>query len=622
MKAALRSRWAQAGLVILAIFVLVAALAPVIAPYSPTNSSFSPLASPSLRHLLGTTQLGQDIFSQLVWGTRGTLEIGFLTGLFATALGVLVGIGGGYLGGPTDSVLNALTNVFLVIPGLPLIIITAAYITTKSQLPIILIISFTGWAWGARVLRSQTLSLRQREFILAARLVGESPLRIVVSEVLPNMLSLIAANFIGAAIYGILSAAGLQFIGLGNVNAVTWGTMLFWAQSQGALLSGAWLWILAPGAAIALVGTALGMLNFGIDELTNPRLRAGVKKLPKPVPAGTPEVGALLSLQEIEAGYQTAAGPLTAVRGVSLAVKPGEFLGIAGESGCGKSTLAFAALGLLRPPGAVYRGSSYLAGVDLLALTPAQRRPYLWRDASFVFQASMNALNPVIRVRDHVLDTARAHGLPPAEAIERATALLQQFEIPAHFLDAYSFQLSGGMKQRVVLALSLLLRPKLILMDEPTTALDVVVQRLIMQQIEWILGELGVSIVFITHDFSLLVEISDRIAIMYAGTVVEQGPAAEIYAHPLHPYTQGLIRSFPPMSGERQVLHGIPGHPPGLGEKLSGCPFFARCSARLEGVCDQAVPALLAQGDQDTVACHLYGQPPPVAAPTAVGEAR
>lgn len=274
LSAILHNPKALVGASILGAFALVAVLAPVIAPASPTAMDFTPSEPPSWKHPLGTTALGQDILSQVIWGTRLSLVVGVVTGGATTVLSTVIGLAAGYFGGLVDEVLSAITNIFLVLPGLPLMIVVAAYITVKGVVPIILVISIAGWAWGARVLRSQAMSLKSRDFVQASVVVGERSPRIIFAEILPNMLSLIVANFFGAALYAVLSEAGLEFLGLGNVNVVTWGTILYWAQNNQAILLGQWQWMAVPGLCIATLGTAFALINFAIDEVTNPRLRS------------------------------------------------------------------------------------------------------------------------------------------------------------------------------------------------------------------------------------------------------------------------------------------------------------------------------------------------------------
>src|SRR3979409_1259362 len=267
------NRKALAGCILLGVFTLVAVFAPIIAPYDPHSLQFQQILGPSRQHLLGTTGNGQDIFSQLVWGTRQSLLLAVAAGLMATVLSILVGVSAAYRGGPADHVLSLFTDVFLVIPTLPLMIVVAAYAKTGGVLVLIAVIVITGWSYGARQLRAQALSLRNREFLEAARVRGERNIYIIVFEVLPNMTSLIVAIFLGAALYAVLAAAGLQFIGLGDVNDLSWGTMLHWAENNGALLAGSPLWVLAPGVCIALLGAAFALLNYAFDEIGNPALR-------------------------------------------------------------------------------------------------------------------------------------------------------------------------------------------------------------------------------------------------------------------------------------------------------------------------------------------------------------
>ncbi|EYB68610.1 oligopeptide/dipeptide ABC transporter ATPase [Deinococcus phoenicis] len=610
-----RSPRAAFGVGLLAALLLLALLAPLLTPYSPTSQAFGTWLKPGGEHLLGTTALGQDIWSQLVYGARLTLLIGFTAGLVATAIGTALGLSAAYFGGRTDEAINVLINVFLVLPGLPLLIIASAFLRGGGVWSIILVIALTGWAWGARVLRSQALALRNRDFVQAAIVSGERPARIIFAEMLPNLAGLIAAGFFSTALYAVLSEAALAFLGMGDVSQVTWGTMMYWAQARGALLQGAWWWVAAPGLCIALLGTAFALVNFGIDEVTNPRVihearATRVLRRNRAAPQAEPALEPpqpLLAIRHLSAGYVTPQGPVRAVRDVTLSVAPGEFLGLAGESGCGKSTLAFAATRLLDAPGVVFDGEARLAGQDLLALNPAELRRVRWKDYSLVFQASMNILNPVLRIREQVYDAMQAHGVQDRGRLEaRARELFALVGIREDYLNAYPHQLSGGMKQRVVIAIALALEPKLVVMDEPTTALDVVVQRQILQEIDAVRKRLGISIVFITHDLSLLVEMSDRIAIMYAGEVVEEAPAHELYAQPKHPYTRRLMGAFPPLEGPRERREGIPGRPPSLAQDIPYCPFFERCPNHLPGTCDVFKPARVEVTSGHSVACFLH----------------
>lgn len=270
-----RNRKSITGLVILGFFVLVAALADVLAPYSPTqvdnSARFEP---PSAEHWLGTTHLGEDVLSQVIHGTRGVIVVGFLAAIMATVIAIVVGVVAGYLRGWRSESLSALTNVFLVIPGLPLIIIVASMFENPPLVLIAAVLGLTGWAWGARVLRAQTMSLRNRDFVQAARANGEPLHRIIGNEMLPNLMALIAASFVGTVTAAILGLTTLSYIGVIPVNTYNWGTILNWASAQGAFRQNQWWWFLPPGLCIAAIGVALSLINFGIDEYVNPRLRS------------------------------------------------------------------------------------------------------------------------------------------------------------------------------------------------------------------------------------------------------------------------------------------------------------------------------------------------------------
>jgi len=270
--------------------------------------------------------------------------------------------------------------------------------------------------------------------------------------------------------------------------------------------------------------------------------------------------------------------PVHAVDGVDLAIRAGEIVGLAGESGCGKTTVANAILQIVRPPGRVVSGSIRFRGREINGLKAEELRKFRWRNVSMVFQSAMNALNPVLRVGTQFVDMMQAHErVSRRDALARARDLLELVGIDPRRVDSYPHQLSGGMRQRVIIAMALALEPELVIMDEPTTALDVVIQREILQQIQDLQRERGFAVLFITHDLSLLLEVADRIAIMYAGEIVESSPASALRTKPLHPYTNGLIESFPPLTGPRVKLAGIPGSPPDLGEPQVGCRFAARC---------------------------------------------
>ncbi len=272
-KAILHNRKASAGLALLCFIVVVSAFPQLFARGDPRAAIYQMQTGPSLAHLFGTTQVGQDVYTQVIYGTRLTLLITLVVGLATTFVSVLVGITAAYVGGIADHALSLLTDVFLIIPTLPLLIVMSSYLSGSGSIAIIGVLIVTSWAFGARQLRAQGMSLRTRDFLEAARVRGERRPYIILVEILPNMISLIVAAFLGTAVYTVATAAGLQFLGLGNSGDITWGTMLHFAQQNGAISSGNAWWALAPGGAVALLGTAFALLNYAFDEIGNPALR-------------------------------------------------------------------------------------------------------------------------------------------------------------------------------------------------------------------------------------------------------------------------------------------------------------------------------------------------------------
>ncbi|MEI3852652.1 MULTISPECIES: ABC transporter permease [Ensifer] len=270
-----RQKKAVAGLIIILTLCLMALFAPVLAPGDPSERVGRSHQPPTVEHYFGTTKMGRDVFSQFVWGARPSLAVGFATGLAITALGTIVGLVSGYFGGRTDATLDLATNAVLVIPNIPLLILLASFAGTVGPMAIMAIIALTSWPWGARMTRSQTMALRQREFVVAARMVGEPHWRVIFVEILPNLVPLIGINVVGSIIYAIVAQTTLEYLGFGDPLRVTWGTMLYNAQNSSAIIVGAWWDIAVPAAGIALVGLGLALINFTFDEIANPQLRSG-----------------------------------------------------------------------------------------------------------------------------------------------------------------------------------------------------------------------------------------------------------------------------------------------------------------------------------------------------------
>jgi peptide/nickel transport system ATP-binding protein len=320
----------------------------------------------------------------------------------------------------------------------------------------------------------------------------------------------------------------------------------------------------------------------------------------------------VLSVSDLRVTYSTKGGDVPAVRGVSFDIEKGQVLGLAGESGCGKSTIAGAILRLHSSTTRI-EGSVLLNGQDVVALTPGKLRAVRWTGASIVFQGALHALNPVRKIGQQIVEAITVHGMAgEKEAYVRAGALLEQVGLPPRRIEDYPHELSGGQKQRVMIAMALACSPSLIIADEPTTALDVMVQAQVLQLLRSLQHDLGLAMLFITHDLSVLVEVSDLLAIMYAGKIVEKGPAERVFHSPVHPYTKALAAAFPEI-GDQRFRHkpsGLGGDPPDPQHIPAGCPFHVRCAEAIEGVCSVAEPELWAAGDGRLAACvHASGAP-------------
>ncbi len=679
-----RSPKVIAGLVMLAFFGVLAIVGRWIAPYSPNATdqqnwvrhvlvpgtgagtgfpaTYYPLPlPPSTAHWLGTTVFAQDVLSQLLAATQATLFVGLLAAAIATVLSVLFGVTAGYLGGGTDEGLSLVANVFLAIPGLPLLIVLADYVPSagSSVLLVAAIIAVTTWAYSSRTLRAQTLSLRNRDFVEAARVSGEGPLRIILVEVLPNLIPIVAASFLFTALSAIGAYVAIAFLGLAGSPTSSppglwnWGEMLREGFANNAVRGGWWWWWAPPGICIALLGTGLALLNFGIDEFINPRLRAAglSRRTAKKAGIGVrPKLGvtpvvrhqpvAVLpnrsTMASTASRVRDAAEPALEIRGLSvdygygdeavhavvdcdLVLRRGQVLGLAGESGSGKTTLALAAIRLLRAPALITAGevlfySKPISGdgpvgtVDMLSATDEQLRAVRWSEITVVLQSSLNALNPVITIGAQFDDLLRVHrpNLSASARWARAGELLDMVGMNTDRLRSYGHELSGGMRQRAMIAMAIALEPQVMILDEPTTALDVVTQREILEELIGLRDRIGFATLFITHDLSLLVELADEIAVMYAGRLMERAPAASLFHAPRLPYTYGLLHCFPPMHGARLPMEGLKGSPPDMRDLPDGCAFHPRCPWAIPR-CNQEIPRLAPlDGSAREVACWLH----------------
>jgi peptide/nickel transport system ATP-binding protein len=563
----------RAGLILLAVPLLAATLAPLVARHSPVLPSGPPLLHPGAGHPLGTDGLGVDIFAQLIYGARISMAIGVGAATLATVVGVAVALVAGWRRGWAEAVLMRLVDVTLAFPFLPLVLVLAAFFG-RGLVVIGVVIAAVSWARPARVLWAQVLKVREYPHVQAARAMGASGLWCVLRHIFGRLVPLTAAQFVRVANAAVISEAALAFLGLGDPTRPSWGLMLANATSSNALLTGAWKWwMLPPG--LALTGAVLGFAfaDYAFEERADPRLASTTRLrfLAGPGPVGTgraarhaaeaksrtqvadgapelatgavagdaPEVAAapILAVRELVVSYGRGVPPV--VKGVSFEVPRGDVTALVGESGSGKSTTVMALLGLL-PGDPVVTGEATFDGRNLLrASVAAQVRG---RRIGLVTQAAMNALNPAYTIHRQV---AEAAGLTASkqEASQRATAMLTDVGLPPPAHVAYPHELSGGMRQRVVIAMALVNRPDLLIADEPTTGLDVVTQAAVLRLLQQFKDRLGLTMLLISHDIQMVLRVADNLLIVHDGQVVERGPAAQVAAEPSQDYTRRLLNT-------------------------------------------------------------------------------
>jgi oligopeptide/dipeptide ABC transporter ATP-binding protein len=541
------------------------------------------------------------------------------------------------------------TDFFLVIPDLALQIVIIA-IAGPSLVNIILVIGALGWTTTARLVRSQTLSVRERKFVMRARAIGAGDLHILRRHILPQVLPLMLANMVLVISLAILEESTLAFLGLGDPTLISWGQMLNFAFERSAVSAGAWWALIPPGLAIVWVVLGTTLLGTALEDVLNPRLkrhhlereRGPQRLLPgsrlrdraatpagtrDPLPVSIPRQGSnvpLLSVRDLAVEFDSPTGPLRAVDGVSFDLRRGETMGLVGESGSGKTTTVLAMLRLLPPGGRVVGGQVLFDGEDLLALPPAELRAVRWSRLSIVFQGAMNALNPVRTVGDQVAEAIRTHqpGIGRRAAAARAGELLERVGIPGRRARDYPHTYSGGMRQRAMIALALACDPDVIIADEPTTALDVMIQAQILELLARLSNELGMATIMVTHDLGVVGQRCDRVVVMYGGIVAEEAEAYRLYAHPQHPYTQALLASFPDLSHPDRKLVGIAGVPPRLDNMPPGCPFAPRCPHVFDRCLVERPPAVPLSHER-RASCFLVepGHEQPVAPPPGIAPA-
>ncbi|MFP5364181.1 MAG: dipeptide/oligopeptide/nickel ABC transporter permease/ATP-binding protein [Thermoleophilia bacterium] len=567
-------RLAWIGGALLAVSALMAIFAPLLSSHDPEATAGAPYESPSLEFPLGTNDVGQDLFAQLLYGARISLTIGVLSAILATALGLAVALLAGYFRGRVEGPLMRLVDLTLALPFFVLVIVLAAFFG-RGLLITIVVISAVMWAKPARVLYSNVVKVREYQHVLAARAMGASPARVLGRHIVPRLTTLGVAEFVRTANVAVFLESALAFLGLGDPTRISWGSMLFFANARSAFLTDAWLWwILPPGLALTAVIVGFAFVGYALEERSDPRL-SGRRPMPRPAPAPGPSEaaagaqrpspapqaeGTVLEIRGLSVRYG-GEHEICAVDDVSFAVAPGRTLGLVGESGSGKSTLAFALMGLLRPPAQVLGGSILLAGRDLRTLRGPEATRIRGQEISLVPQGAMSALNPAYTIHRQVSEAAALTRSHSGEADARATEMLEQVGIERARQGAYPHELSGGMRQRALIAMAVVNEPRVVIADEPVTGVDVVTQGRILQLLLDLRERLGLAVILISHDMPLVARTADEIVVMQHGRVVEAGATATVVAAPGHPHTRALLQvaDVPPRRAPQADRPGVGG---------------------------------------------------------------
>lgn len=581
-----RNKLAGFGAVVLGVIVLLALLTPLLPLHPPneTNTANRYLRPLSEGHLLGTDHLGRDLLSRLLWGTRLSLAVGFAAALIAGLLGAAIRVIAGYFGGRTDNVTMRGIDMLMAFPYILLALAIVA-VLGPGLLNALIAVAVVNIPFFARNIRGITVGIAHREFIDAARLAGMGHTRILLTEVVPNVVPVVVIAMSTTIGWMILETAGLSFLGLGSQPPqADLGSML--GEARSALITAPHTSIV-PGVMILLIVMSVNLLGDGIRDALDPRLRSGALARPMAATrverASTPEPSAegLLRIDALETQFHVGPRIYKAVNKVSLDLKPGECLGLIGESGSGKSVTALSVMGLVAsPPGVITGGAVRLEGKDLIGAPYELLRSLRGRRVAYIFQDPLSTLHPLYRIGDQLIEAIRVHEpVSRAEARARAIKLLEDVRIPnaAARINAFPHELSGGMRQRVGIAMALANDPDIIIADEPTTALDVTVQAQILALLDELRQRRGLAILFITHDFGVVGQLCDRVAVMYGGRIVETGPTQEVLDAPAHPYTRRLIACVPELGGGRRILAAIPGLPPAVDQLPEGCAFAPRC---------------------------------------------
>jgi peptide/nickel transport system permease protein len=585
---------------LLAAFVALAVLAPVLPLQPPLTMDVAHrLSPPSAGHWLGQDEYGRDVLTRLIWGARVSLAVAGASTALACVVGTTLGLAGGFMGRLAELLAVRSVDVVLCFPPLllALLVVTLLGPGAATLIPVLALVYLPGFV---RVAYGGVLAVRGQEFVEAQRVLGAGSLRILLRTVLPNIAGpiLVQISLVGSS--AVLLESGLSFLGLGVVPpAASWGLMISAARTT---MAQAPLLLVWPCLALSLTVLTLNAVCDRLRDATDPVRMAPRRRrvLGRLAPGLLPASGPVLEVQGLTVAIDTPAGIIYPVRNVSLQARPGETLAILGESGSGKSILGLAVMGLLPSAVRVEAGAIWVAGTEIVRAAEAVLRRLRGGTVAMVFQDPLSSLNPVHRVGTQIAEAIGAHS--PATGKGRVVELLRHVGIPDPQRRARSFphELSGGMRQRVMIAVAVANGPRLLIADEPTTALDVTIQAQVLDLLATLKREGDMGMVFISHSLPVVAEIADSVAVMYAGEILEQGPAAAVFGRPLHPYTAALLQSAPSETGGLPT--GIGGVvPPPLGLP-PGCVFAPRCiHSRPE--CEAAHPALISARPGRTTRC-------------------
>ncbi|HHS94719.1 MAG TPA: dipeptide/oligopeptide/nickel ABC transporter permease/ATP-binding protein [Rhodobacterales bacterium] len=607
-----RNKLAAMGAVVLTLILLLALLTPLLPLVDPditaTADRFKrPFAE---GHLLGTDHLGRDLLSRLLWGTRLSLAVGIAAAVGAASIGSAIGIVAGYFGGRIDNIIMRGVDMLMAFPYILLALAIVAALG-PGLVNALIAVAAVNIPFFARNIRGVTVSLARREFIDAAQLAGMGHGRIILSELLPNVAPVIIIAMSTTVGWMILETAGLSFLGLGSQPPqADLGSML--GEARSALITNPHTSVV-PGIMIFLIVMSINLLGDGVRDALDPRLRSGALTRPRAttmvkrrgqVP---PSSDKLLAIQDLSTEFHVGPRTYKAVSNVSLSVEPGECLGVIGESGSGKSVTAESVMGLVASPPGVFTGGAVRFQGDALIGAPYKTlREKRGDRVAYIFQDPLSTLHPLYRVGDQLIEAITAHRpLAKRQAQEKAVELLKAVRIPnaESRVNNYPHEMSGGMRQRVGIAMALANDPDVIIADEPTTALDVTVQAQILALLDDLRRERGLAIIFITHDFGVVAQLCDRVAVMYAGRIVEEGQTAAVLDSPAHPYAKRLMACVPELGKGRRELAAIPGLPPAVDRLPDGCAFAPRCD-KAQPACLSGPVELIGTGPR-RVRCHF-----------------